>query len=338
LPPAAAIGHVLASPLLAPGPVPPAPVALQDGWAVAAAATLGAGAYSPVPLPAPPVRVAAGEALPPGTDAVLPDFALEAAGPFAQALEPVAPGEGVRQPGEEIAAGTRLRAAGERLAVRDLPALAACGIAEVALRIPRLAWIEAGPVQPGLAPLLAALVAAEGAELRRGDAAPGLAEALRAAAGEDLVLLAGSVGPGETTGEDAAAALGKAGRLVLHGIGARPGQAAGLGAVAGTPVLLLPGRAEDALAAWWLLGRPAVRALAGAEAPPARTARLARSVPSAVGLLEIVPLRLEPAGLAVPLALGAVPLAALSAADALLLVPPGSEGYEAGQEVPLILP
>ena len=305
LPVAGALGRVLAAELVAPGPVPAAPMALQPGWAVAAAETLGAGPYAPVLLAAPPARVAPGDLLPPGTDAVLPPFALAQDGPFAQVLEPVAPGEGVRLPGEEVAAGTVLRRAGERLAPRDLPALAACGIAEVAARVPRLAWRG----EAALRPLLAALVAAEGA-------APGEAE-------PDLVLLAGgpeALGPGE---------------VLLHGLGARPGMAVGLGLSGDIPALLLSARAEEALAGWVLLGRPALRHLAGAPPPPPIRARLARKLASAVGLLEIVPVRLLAPDLAEPLAVGALPSGLLAAADALLLVPPGIEGYEAGNAVEL---
>ena len=305
IPVAAALGRVLAAPLVAAGPVPVAPMALQDGWAVAAAETLGAGPYAPVLLAAAPARIVPGELLPPGTDAVLPAFALVQDGPFAQVLEPVAPGEGVRLPGEAVAAGTTLRRAGERLAPRDLPALAECGIVAVAVRVPRVGW--AGDA--ALRPLFAALLAAEGAEWDDGEQ-------------PDLVLLAG--GPEALDGP-----------LLLHGLGARPGMAVGLGRHGGRPALLLSGRAEEALAAWYLLGRPALRHLAGAPPPVPVRARLARQLASSVGLLEIVPVRLRGPDLAEPLAVGALPSGLLAAADALLLVPPGVEGYEAGNAVDL---
>jgi molybdopterin molybdotransferase len=168
LPAAEAVGHVLAAPLAAAAAVPDRPAAARDGWAVAAADTLGAGPYAPAPLPAPPARVAPGEAMPAGTDAVLLPFDLDAEGPLPQALTALAPGEGVRRPGEEIAAGTLLRAAGERLVARDLPALAALGIAEVAVRVPRLAWIAGDPAGAALHPFVAALARAEGAVLQAG--------------------------------------------------------------------------------------------------------------------------------------------------------------------------
>ena len=74
--------------------------------------------------------------------------------------------------------------------------------------------------------------------------------------------------------------------------------------------------------------------LAG-RAPPPRRARLAAKVASAVGLLDWVPVRQDADGLAHPLAIGALPAGALAAADAVLAIPPGAEGHEAGAEVTL---
>jgi len=331
-----ALGLVLAAPLVAAEPVPDRPAAARDGWAVPAMETLGAGPYAPAPLSRAPHRVSPGEPMPPGTDAVLPPFDLDSEGPLPQALAALAPGEGVRRPGEEIAAGCVLRSAGERLLARDLPALAALGITSAMVRAPRLAWITADPGLDTLRPFIAALAREAGASLH--PAAPvaanagAIAAALRAAAaGHDLVLLAG--GTGEGPEDHAAAGLSEAGRLLFHGIGALPGMATGAGIVEGRPVLLLPGRAEDAIAAWILLVGPALDAMTGAATAPPLRLRLTRKVASTVGLAELVPLRLDGTGGAEPLAVGALPLAALSAAAAILLVPPGTEGYEAGTDI-----
>jgi len=303
LPVGEAVGRVLAEPVIAAGPVPPVVTALAAGWALAAAETMGAGPYAPVPLAAAPAWVRPGEALPPGTDAVLPGFAVDRDGPFAQVLDAVAPGEGVRQPGADIAAGTVLRAVGEALRPQDLPALAALDVREVAVRIPRLAMV-ADPLMPALA----ALATTEGAALQECAATP------------DLVLLRHDPGG-----------------LSVRGLGARPGMTVGFGRVDGRPALLLPDPVEEALAAWFLLARPAIATLAGRGTAPPETARLARKVASAVGLAEIVPLRRDAEGGAEPLAIGALPLAALAAADALLVVPASSEGYEAGTTIPIIV-
>ncbi|MBL6458313.1 molybdopterin biosynthesis protein [Belnapia sp. T6] len=278
-----AIDHVLAAPLRAPGPLPPAPVALREGWAVASALTEGAGPYAPLPLPG-LAWVVPGEALPPGTDAVLPPFALE----DGAVLEPVAPGEGVRLAGELAAAGAELRPAGHLLAPADL-LLAAAGIAAVEVRVPRIALRGAG--------LLAALVRAEGAEVV--EAAP------------DLVLAVGATPD----------------PLLLPAIATRPGEGLAVGRLDGAPALLLPAEPEAMLAGWWLLARPALRALAGRAPPPRQRMRLARKIASPIGFTELVALGADGA-----------PAPPLGLVAALLTVPAGREGYEAGTEVEVEAP
>ncbi|WP_043358985.1 hypothetical protein [Belnapia sp. F-4-1] len=273
-----AIGHVLAEPVRAAAAVPAMAVAAREGWAVESAATEGAGPYAPVLLPG-LAWVAPGEPLPAGTDAVLPAFTRDGD----LVLEGVAPGEGVRPAGEDAAAGAVLRAAGHRLGPLDL-VLGAAGVAEVAVRVPRVALHGAD--------WLAGMVRAEGAELVE--------------TGAELVLAAGL----------------RAERVLFPGIAARPGDGAGVGIIGGVPAVLLPGDLPGALAGWWLLGRPAVRALAGRGPVARRRMALARKLASPVGITEVV--MLGAAGEAVT---------ALGAAVAVLVVPPGREGYEAGAEV-----
>jgi molybdenum cofactor synthesis domain-containing protein len=345
LPLGEAVGCVLAAPLRAHTAAPPCAVARWDGWAIAAADTLGAGPYAPAVLPTPPLLLQPGDALPPGTDAVLPLPELVRDGPFAQVLDTVAPGAGARAPGEDAAAGTLLRAAGQRVSPLDLPVLAALGVTEVAVRRPCLGWLAIGDeiladgARDTLFATCAALAQAEGVVLRRlppaADDAAAIAEALRSGAeGCDLVLAVG--GTGEGARDVAAAGLRVAGRLAVHGIGARPGTTAGFGAVGGRPVILLPGTPGDALAAWLLLVRPALAVLTGAAPAPPLRARLARKVTSTVGLVELAPLRWLPDGRVEPLATGALPLHAL-ASGAVLILPAASEGAEAGTDIAITL-
>ena len=276
---AEAIGRVLADPLLAAAPVPPVATALREGWAVQAMLTEGAGAYAPVPLPG-LAWVAAGAAMPTGTDAVLPPFARDGD----LVLEPIGPGEGVRLPGETAAAGAALRPAGALLRPADL-LLAAAWIEAASVRVPSIALPGAGA--------LAALVAAEGAEV--------------VTAEPDLVLACGIA-------LDA---------VLCPALGARPGEATVIGTLGGRPAVLLGPLPEDLLAGWWLLGRPAVRAMTGRTAPPPRRLTLGRKVASPIGFTGTVPL--GPGGMPQDSALAAV--------EALLIVPPGLEGYDAGTQI-----
>src|SRR3974390_1265897 len=89
----AAAGRILATDAIAPSR-PTSPVALQDGWALTAEDTLGAGGYAPVPLTRPPRRIEAGQPMPVGTDSVAPIDAVKLTGWRAEALVTLNPGHG----------------------------------------------------------------------------------------------------------------------------------------------------------------------------------------------------------------------------------------------------
>ncbi len=329
LPPAASVGRVLATDLTAGTDLPPVAVAARDGVAVRAAGLDGAGPYAPVML-ARPARLAQGAPLPPGTDAVVAARDLFWCGELAALSAPVAPGEGVRAAGRDIAAGTCWRRHGARLSAWDLPLLA---VREVSVRVPRVAVVPTGVV-PGLdtlSPCLAALLAADGAAVQVFSAVAGrgrIAAALAGAAAQaDLVIATGGTGDG--TDDHTAAALGDAGLLAVHGIGLRPGTTAGFGAVAGVPVILLPGRPADALGTWLVLGAPVLRRLSGAPPPPCRRMRLARKLVSTPGVAELALLQAAEGGM-IPLGVGDLPLAAFARAQLCFVVPAGSEGYDSG--------
>ena len=72
-------GRVLTEDIRAVRPIPTSDRAAVDGFAVEASASLGASAYNPVRLPL--IAVAAGDALPAGTDAVVPLELAEPNGP-----------------------------------------------------------------------------------------------------------------------------------------------------------------------------------------------------------------------------------------------------------------
>ena len=334
-----AVGCWLAQDLVTPAPIPAAATATRDGWAVAAADTSGASPYGPVPLPA-AVWIEAGASMPAGTDAVLPGFDVSEEGFGPAALRDAVAGEGLRAAGEDAPPGWAWRRAGSRLRAGDIPLLTVSGTEVVAIRRPRVRLLPVGgeivgdPARDVLCPFLSRLIAAEGAETHAlppvaDDPALIAAGLLAGARDADLILTLG--GTGEGRADHAPAGLAAAGRLVLHGLGARPGHTAGFGTVGGCPAVMLPGRVEDAFAAWLLLARPLLRRLLGAVPDPARRVRLGRKVVSAVGMAEVVLLRQGDApDLMDPVAAGSLPLAALAQADAVLIVPHLSEGHERG--------
>ncbi|MGJ3261765.1 MAG: molybdopterin-binding protein [Salinarimonas sp.] len=286
------VGAVLAADVVAAGDVPSAALARRAGVAVCAADTIGASPYAPALCLAPPLRVAAGAALPPGCDAILPEDALSD-GPIPEILAEVAPGTDVRRAGEDAREGAVLLAAGHRLRATDAAALAGLGVATVSVRRPRVRLVGL----PALAPLVVAL---------GGVSVPEAA---------DLVLVRG----GAERGVDET--------IVAEGLALRPGETTRLARDAhGVLVARLPALEGDALGAARAQVPPAPAAPAGAQPSAPLGAPLAEPITSTVGLTEVALLARTGAG-HVPLAVGDPSLAAFARADAYALVPPEAEGY-----------
>ena len=340
VPLAEAVGCTLHEAVAAAADWPPADRASRDGVAVASADTFGAGSYNPIPLLS-AAPIAAGEPLPPGTDAVLPVEAMQRDAGFVEALDSVAPGEGVERQGEGARAGTPLLEAGRVLRPQDIGLLAALGIATVtALGRPRVRVVLAGGPRSGpeaLGAMLTALVARDGGLVEViGPLADRAALAgAYAAPGADLLLSAGRTGVGED--DVAPLALADAGSLVVHGVAMRPGDSAALGVAAGVPALLLPGEPMACLAAYELLAGRAVRRMAGRDAAlphPTREAVTARKLVSEIGCADLYRVRLTDDGTVEPLASPTVPgLSGAVRADGFVLIPADSEGVPAGSPV-----
>ncbi|BAI73064.1 molybdopterin biosynthesis protein [Azospirillum sp. B510] len=347
LPLADCAGLRLAGDVVAMGDWPPADRATADGYAVAAADTLGAGSYNPVPLTA-AVAVSAGDPLPAGCDAVIPYEAVQAAGPVIEAIDGVAPGNGVERRGAWSAAGSLLLPAGRRLRPGDLGLLAVSGYGPVGRGMvpvrpaPRVRILLAGgpkadaPEQLGA--MLAALVGRDGGVVETVEVIPVDIDALADAfsrPGADLILSAGRTGTGPD--DVAPPALARVGGLDLHGIAMRPGGSAGLGRSGGVPVLLLPGEPMAALAAYELLAGRAVRHAAGLPTalPHAMVGAVtARKLVSEIGCLDLHRVRLDEAGKVEPVASPGWPgLAAAARADGFVLIAAESEGVPDGADV-----
>ena len=135
--------------------------------------------------------------------------------------------------------------------------------------------------------------------------------------------------------------VASAGSVAVHGVAVRPGHPVVLGVAKGdpaTPVLGVPGYPVSAALTFDIFAAPLLAELEGA-APrerPSTTARLARKLPSAIGMDDWVRVRLgrvQDQVVATPLPRGAGVLTSLVRADGLLVVPAGVEGHHAGTDV-----
>ncbi len=330
-PAVAALGCVLAEDVVVSRPVPPAAIALCDGYAVEASAFADAGPYSPVALQTAVRQVDAGDELPRGCDAVLPADAIVLRGGRIEAVAPVTPGAGVLGAGDDATPRTPLRLAGERLRSHDVAVLAAAGVEEVAVRAPRIHIAAGGrrtPVIEAARMMLARHVAAAGGVVVK-DAA-----ALDAALGDenaDMVIAVGGSGAGRN--DESVRTLARLGQIDAHGIAVSPGETAAFGFSGARPVLLIPGRLDAALAVWLLIGRHLVAKLAAGKAEDVPVMlRLKRKVTSTIGMTELVPV-LAAGDVAEPLASSYLSFELLARSDGWIVVPADSEGFAEGTPV-----
>jgi molybdopterin molybdotransferase len=337
-------GRVLTEPIRAARPIPTSDRAALDGFAVQASASLGASAYNPIRLPL--VAVAAGDALPAGTDAVVP---LSLAEPDGQGrievVETVAAKDNVEQQGAIATIGATLVSAGTRLAARHIGLLTSAGLSEVpVVRRPRVRILIAKPAKAGTwedsnGPMIRAAVERDGGVIGETLAVQRdlmIMAAALAKASADIVLVIGGTGPGSD--DYSATALAGAGELAIHGVALRPGGTTGLGrTVSGVPVILLPGEPAACLWSYELFAGRAIRRLGGgvSELPyGSREMITARKIVSALGMTEICPVRCGAGDTVEPLpSFAETGLVAAVGADGFVIVPEGSEGYPQGAQV-----
>ncbi len=327
-----ALGRVAAEMPVVSHAEPAHSIAAADGWACRALDLVGASAYSPLMLPAVPVWVATGDAMPEGCDCVLQADLIDCSGPLAQAVGETAPGQGVRRAGEDLATGRPVVLAGRNLSVADLLVARKLGLSQLAVRAPRVRVID---VAAASGEALSRLLVAEslkvaGAtvtamEIKARDAAA-IAAALD---GEscDLLLLIGGTGDGRA--DATAEALARRGALIAHRLALQPGGTTAIGRLGGTPVVALAGSPDQALAGYLALVQPVLDRLSGRSERACIVLPLSRKISSAVGLCEIALLGGEQ-GMWMPLAVGDFTLDAMRLADAWLAIPGDSEGYAVG--------
>jgi len=279
--------------------------------------------------------------------------------------ESVPPWKHVRPLGEDIVATELVLPAGHVLRPPDLGAIAAAGHSEINVaRKPRVAILPTGtelvPIGSELKSgdileynslVMAAQVKAMGAEATRfpitKDDFDQICERVsEAAQGHDLILLnAGSSAGAE---DFSAKVVEKLGQLLVHGVAVRPGHPVILGMVnyklsiqnqkSQIPIIGVPGYPVSAaltvdifaepLMAQWLGRRP--------NELPTETAQLTRKIASPGGDDDFVRVAMGRVGeklLAAPLSRGAGVITSLVRADGLVLMPRGTQGAEAGEQV-----
>lgn len=307
IPVADAAGRVVAEPAVARTDLPPFRSSAMDGYAVRSADTPGtlpidfriaAGVPSPRPLaPGAAMAISTGGVVPEGCDAVVPIEHVAVTGNSVIMEKNVPIGANIRSRGGDLHEGDVVVAAGVRLTPARIGALAAAGVAEIAVaRRPRVAVLTTGselvppgvPLGPGQVyeangSILAAQAVAAGCEVVR---LPAVAdeEAAHRASIElglvcDVLVTSGgvSVGPHDLV-RRVEAELGV--EEVFWRVSVKPGKPVAFGVRGETLVFGLPGNPVSSLVSFELFVRPALLALQGLDSPLPRfePGRLARAV------------------------------------------------------------
>jgi molybdopterin molybdotransferase len=326
-------GLVLAEDVAAPIDIPASTLALQRGYAIASRASVGASSYLPTPLALPLALVQPGDVLPAGTDAIADAEDVRVIANAAEIISAVAPGRHVRHAGGDLAKGRVIAAAGTRLEPAQIAVLRAAGIKEVPVRLPAVIILAPqGSCAAGA--LVMDLVADASGDVSIAYVPEArLAGALHSAASADLVLVAGWSGAAYRT---ALRGLAESGQDVARDLAVAPGAAMACGFAGpdrALPVVLLPGRLEETLAAWLLLARPGLDRLTGYTGCRASAALpLARKIASAPGMVDLALVRRQEDKWK-PLAVGDISWTALAAAEAWLAIPAESEGFASGETI-----
>jgi molybdopterin molybdotransferase len=375
VPLAGAVGRTLASSVTADRAVPSEDRAAVDGWAVRADDTVDASRRAPTTLRVADevtarraVPVDTGQPLPAGADAVVRTEQVTRADEEIEVETAVPVGGDVVARGEDVTAGQRLYETGYRLRPSDLGLLRAVGVdrPQVA-EPPTVAVIPTGDELVAADPGPGESVETNGVVIDRlvaqwgGDATVGgvvsdepaaVRERLAQAASADLVVTVGGTAVGSR--DHLPAVVDDDGAVFVRGLATEPAHPTTLGVVDDTPVVCLPGYPVACVVAAVQLVRPAIRWLAGGDAPPHPTtrARLARKVASGPGVRTFAQVRLRPPDAtdeadaaasvvasddaepqATPTDGGASAHSAVALADGWVVVPESREGIDAGETV-----
>lgn len=283
-------------------------------------------------------------------------------------LRPVADGENLIKPGEDIKKDEVILQAGKKIRAPEIGGLAALGITRIEVnKKPRVAILSSGDevvppdqeIKPGQVRdintyTLQAMISTEGAVAVPYGILPDNLEALKQTAEKALrecevvIFTAGSSASVRDLTAEVINQLGLPGVLV-HGVNIRPGKPSILavcqpdGSPAPKAVIGLPGNPVSALVIARLFMIPVIQKYLGLSPTPFQpsiTAELSTNLPSQAGREDWVPVRIEQSSkglIAVPVFGKSNLIFTLARADGLICIQPDATGVAAGASVQVYL-
>ena len=361
VPSSEAAGRVLSQAVYAKICSPHYNASAMDGIAVLSSDTRGACEASPCTLSEELYTVVdTGDPLPDGCDAVImAEDVTELSDGKVKIISAVSPWQNVRQTGEDICMGDMTAVSGTVVTPALCGAFLAGGVTNVSvIKRPVFGIIPTGDEivpptgDPGKGEIIefnstvfSAMLSEWGASAKVygivKDKKELLYAALEKAVSECdavLILAGSSAGRDDYTCET----VSRAGRVLVHGIAAKPGKPAVLGIAGSVPVAGLPGYPVSAIVVMEEFIRPLTDIWYRRAAKPVKTikATLGRRVVSSLKYKEYVRVTLGKTAdgyFAVPLPRGAGVITSLTKAGGILEIPQNSEGCEAGEEVEIRL-
>lgn len=351
-----AFGRVLAKAVYAVICSPHYNASAMDGIAVRSADTVSAAENEPLFLPDGSFQVVdTGDAIPDEYDAVIMVEDITEKDGGVLIYSSVHPWQNIRQIGEDICMGDMLAPSLTVLTPQLCGAFLAGGVTEVeCIGKPLFGIIPTGDeiVSPTSNPkkgeiiefnsvIFSGMLKENGADSKIYEIVPDKKELLTAVirqAAEEcdavLVLAGSSAGRDDYTSE----IIDSLGKVLVHGIAAKPGKPAVLGLIGKTPVVGLPGYPVSGIVVMNEIVKPVADFLSGKETPEKAfiNATAARSIVSSLKYKEFVRVTVgkrENGFFAQPLPRAAGVITSFTKADGILEVPQNTEGYEIGEQV-----
>jgi molybdopterin molybdotransferase len=356
-------GRIIAENITASVDVPHYRRAAMDGFAVIASETLGAGTGSPVMLRLDKsiekgtcVRVHTGSSMPHGADAVVMMEDTQFSSDRVQILAQIHPFKNVGAIGEDVRKGELIQEQGHRLRPCDIAVLASLGIGSLKVfRKPLVVIIptgeelvqrdekdlKAGEVYETNGLMASMYIKKWGCDVRLlrivTDSPDLIKEAILSNLDTDMVITSGGTSVGKR--DYVPAVVESIGKLLVHGVGISPGKPAALGIIEGKPVVCLPGYPVAGIVALFFFARSAIRKLGNIPDEQDRIihAVLCEKITGRTGYKTFARVKLDNSK-AIPLATsGAGILSSVSKADGFVILPENVEGFNAGEEVEVVL-